>query len=509
MLYNANIGAMVLGCLLKTPSLCFSPAYPISKNDFAPLELHKVLFVCIYYLAKNGVSNITELEIDNFVKSYPIQQEILNDNNYIEFISTIKELANLDNYDYYYNVVRKFSLLRDIKAQGIDIKDFYDETNEDEEQLKQQLEKWNIIDILNAIDNKANKLKNKYDTNFIRTQMIAGTDTEDLIQEFEYQPSFGSFLCSPYLTQLYMGLCRGHLIMNSAPSGVGKTRMMIADLCGISVDTLWNDEANDFIINPNYNGCGLFIHSELSSKTEINPMFLACVSGVNVKHITMGQLTKEEKARVIKAGEILQRNNMILCDYPDFTSANIKRKIEDCVKNYGTTTIGFDYLQLQSAISAEYKATTSIPAREDLVLRALATDLKAYAEEYNVAIMTASQLNGMEKQMEFPDESCLSSSKAIKTKLDAGCITLSIKDRQKEYKMIEPYLKRKGFDRDKDPMPNIISYVIKARFGEYADQKLKVFRYFDRGTLRNKDFFVVDQYNQLVNIPKPVLESDF
>ena len=300
-----------------------------------------------------------------------------------------------------------------------------------------------------------------------------------------------------------------HLFLTNDYIVTHNTRMMIADLCGISIDILWSEEAHDFVTNPNYDGSGLFIHSELASRKEINPMFLACVSGVNVKHITMGQLEKDEKARVLKAGEILQKNNMVLCDMPDFTSANIKRKIEDCVKNFGTTTVGFDYLQLQSAISAEYKASTSIPAREDLVLRALATDLKAYAEQYNVAIMTASQLNGNEKQMEFPDESCLSSSKAIKQKLDGASITLSAKDRLKEYKKIEPYLKRKGFGDNEENKPNIITYVYKSRFGEYADQKIKIWRRFNRATLRNTDFFCTDQYDNLISIPKPVLEGEF
>lgn len=506
MLYNPNVASMLIGCLLNNPNLSLRPDIPLTKADFAPQEFHKILFVCISHLAKAGVTDITELEIDNFIDKYEAQKEVLQDSNYYEFLTTVKELANLDNFDFYYNTIRKFSLLRELKSKGHDISKYYDET-EEEEKAQRQLEQWTIKNILDDIDHEASLFRNKYDINFVRNEMTAGEDTEELIEEFEQTPAFGSFLTSPYLTQLYMGLCRGHLIMNSSPAGTGKTRMMIADLCGISVDTLWDEEANDFIKNPNYDGCGLFIHSELASRKEINPMFLACVSGVNVKHITMGQLTKEEKARVVKAGEILQRNNMILCDMPDFTSANIKRKIEDCVKNYGTTTIGFDYLQLQSAISAEYKVTTSIPAREDLVLRALATDLKAYAEEYNVAIMTASQLNGMEKQMEFPDESCLSSSKAIKQKLDGACITLSTKDRPKECKMVEPYLKRKGFGDDNKP--NIITYVYKARFGEYADQKIKVWRRFDRATLRNTDCFCTDQYNQLINIPKPVLEGEF
>ena len=508
MLYNNNIASMLIGCLLNNPSLTLRPDAPLTKADFAPQEFHKILFISIKHLAKYGVSDITELEIDNFIDKYEAQKEVLVDNNYFEYVSTVKELANVDNFNYYYDTIRKFALLRELKSKGYSISKYYNEI-ESEEKAQKQLEQWTIKDILNDIDHEANELRSKYDLNFVRNEMLAGEDTESLIEGFEQEPAFGSFLTSPYLTQLFMGLCRGHLIMNSAPAGNGKSRMMIADLCGISSQYLWDEKANDFIENINYDGPGLFIHTELASRTEINPMFLACVSGVNEKHIKMGLLSQEEKNRVLKAGQILQDSNMMLVDMPDFTSANIKRKIEDCVKNYGTTTIGFDYLQLQSAISAEYKSNTSIPAREDLVLRSLATDLKAYAEEYNVAVMTASQLNGAEKQMEFPDESCLSSSKAIKQKLDSACISLSVKDRLKEYKMIEPYLKRRGFDRNKDPMPNLISYVYKSRFGEYADQKLKVFRYFDRGTLRNKDFIVVDQYNQLVNIPKPVLEGEF
>lgn len=508
MLYNANLSSMILGCLMKNPALCQNPAYPLTKTDFEPIQFHKVLFVCIRSLSLSGVQEITELEIDNFVSKYEAQKEILEDSNYYEFISVTKELANFENFDYYYSVVRKYSLLRDLKELGESISDYYDETK-DAKDAEKQLEKWSIEEILNNIDNKANILRNKYDTCAIRNQMFAGADTEDLIAEFEQSPAFGSFLTSPYLTQLYMGLCRGHLIMNSSPAGTGKTRMMIADLCNISVDTFWDEKENDFIKNPNYDGPGLFIHSELASRKEINPMFLACISGVDVKHITMGTLSQPEKIRVLEAGRILERNNLVLCDCPDFTSSYIKRKIDECIKNFGTTTVGFDYLQLQSALSMEFKNSTSVPAREDLVLRSLATDLKAYAEQFNVAIMTASQLNGTEKTMDFPDESCLSSSKAIKQKLDAGCISLSVKDRPKEYKIIEPLLKKRGFDRAKDPMPNIISYVFKARFGEYADQKLKVFRYFDRAKMRNKDFFVIDQYNELVNIPKPVIEGEF
>ena len=61
---------MLLGCYFNNPSLCLRPDAPISKSDFAPQEFHKILFVCAKHLAEAGVTDITELEIDNFISNY-------------------------------------------------------------------------------------------------------------------------------------------------------------------------------------------------------------------------------------------------------------------------------------------------------------------------------------------------------------------------------------------------------------------------------------------------------
>lgn len=508
MLYSINIASLLLGCLMKNPSLLSQPQYPLDKNCFAPEQFHKILYLAIQRLYNEGVSEVTEIEVENIVKNKPVYFEVLQDNNYIDFINTSKELAVIENFDYYYNTIRKFALLRDLKDNGIDINEFYDELQDENEQAA-KLEKLSIQDILNVVELKGIKLRSKYDVKYVRGEMVAGEDTESLITDFEQSPAFGAFLCSPYLTQLYMGWCRGHLLDESAPSGVGKTRIAVADLCGVSVDKLWDDEAQDFIYNPNYQGPGLFIHTELATRHEINPMFLACIAGVEVKHITQGLLSHDEKLRVLKAGEILQANNMRLVDMADFTCQSIDRKIKECVEGYGMQYCVFDYVQLNSAATQEYRQNTEAQAREDLILRNITLELKNMAEKYMVGIKTMTQLNGNEKTMDFPDESCLSGGKSQKNKLDAACITLPVKDRVKERKRIDQYLKHKGFGANSLIEPNVVSYVFKSRFGEYADQKIKVWRYFDRSKFRNIDLFCTNQYDELANIPKPVLEEDF
>lgn len=506
-LYNDNCASMLLGCLCKNLSLLYNPQYPLVKTDFTPQPLHRIIFCCLQKLAESGANEATEIEIDNILQAHPTQYETAVDNNFMEFVATIRELANTDNYAVYHTEVRKFALLRDLKDNGVDITRWWDEIDEAESGNK--LSKVTIKDILDTVELEQLKLRNKFDVNYVRDEMMAGEDTEALLEEFEEAPSFGAFRASPYLTQLFMGLNKGSLQMHSAPSGVAKTRYSIMDLCYLSSPYLWDNEANDFIDNPNYCGKGLFIHTEMNQRKEVNPIFLACISGVDNNKITQGQLSSEEKERVIHAGSILQEN-ICLADMPDFTSATIDRKIKEKVEGLGVENVVFDYLQLNGSLGEEFKRKYGgVPSREDLVLKALATDLKAYAEKYNVRMITSSQLNGNEKASEFPDESCLSGAKSIKNKLDGGCIILSTKDRLKEMKLVEPYLKRKGFGNGREKMPNIVTYVYKSRFGLYADQKLKVFSYFDRSIMRLRDYVVLDQYNQVVNIPKPKLEEGF
>ena len=54
-----------------------------------------------------------------------------------------------------------------------------------------------------------------------------------------------------------------HLFLTNDFIVTHNTRMAVADICGLCVDQYWDDEAQDFIPNPNYQGAGFFIHTEL------------------------------------------------------------------------------------------------------------------------------------------------------------------------------------------------------------------------------------------------------
>ena len=77
---------------MNNPDLIFSEKYPLSKKDFKPVDLHFVLYQAIAKLASCGAGAITEVEIDNLVRNYTASYEILQDSDWIGFVTTMKEL---------------------------------------------------------------------------------------------------------------------------------------------------------------------------------------------------------------------------------------------------------------------------------------------------------------------------------------------------------------------------------------------------------------------------------
>ena len=504
MLYSINIASLLLGCLMKNPSLLSQPQYPLDKNCFAPEQFHKILYLAIQRLYNEGVSEITEVEIENIVKNKPAYFEVLQDNNFCDFISTVKELSVIENYDYYYTVVRKFALLRELKDNGIDIKEFYDELQDENEQAA-QLEKLSIQDILNAVEMKGNLLRNKYDVKYTRDEIVAGEDTQALIDSFKERPSFGACLQSGYLSTIWNGWSTGHLILRGGPSSSGKSRCSVADLCKVGMLELWDEEIGDFLVNQNYQSPTLFIATEQSLRTEVEPMFLASVANVEYRKITGGTMSHEEELRVLKAGEIIKQSGLTITSMPNFTSKSLERKIKEQVELNGVQYMVFDYMEIQSELSAEFKSMSAVAPRQDLVLLNLTADLKMYAEDYNIGILTGCQLRDDWKEARFVDESYLAGSKAMKNKIDNGSIILPTTYLKKDMKIIEPYCNRRGFGEGRTKLPNICETIFKGRYSIYGDRRLKLWSYFDRGTFRRHDFFVTDDDNNIQKDIKPTV----
>ena len=508
MLYSSNYSALLLGCLMNNTQLLFNPSYPLAKTDFDPEPVHRIIFIATCKLAEAGAGNVSEVEIDNYVKDYPAQYEILNESNFLDFVPTVKELCSLESFELYYTTLRKFSLLRELKEEGYNIAPYFDEMLDETEQMA-KLNKWTIGEMLTDIEFKSAKLRTKYDVKYVRNEIKAGENVAERLAGFKEQPSFGALFQSGYLSTIWNGWCRGHLGLRGAPSGQGKSRLGVADLTKVGAKEIWMPEVNDFVVNDNYQSPTLFIATEQDIETEVEPMFWSAVSGVEYRSIKNGLCTSEEEKRVIRAGEIIAESNLHITSMPNFTTKSINRKVKEMVEREGIGYCVFDYMEQQGDISQEYREVVGSAGRQDQVLLYLSTELKKIAEDMNVGILTGQQLNDSWKTLSFIDETALAGGKSVKNKCDFGSIFLPTSYLRKDLKQVEPYLKRRGVGENRQPVPNICEFIFKSRYGIYGDKRLKLWSYFDRGTFQRTDYFVTDDENNVLDDIQPSELGDF
>lgn len=498
MLYDHNAASIVLGAIFNNPSLCINDKYPLNKIDFYDKSIkegersHQILFVASQQLALMGVLEINGVDIGEFMKSYPDQLDCLEENQYLDFVDFAKELGGDNNFEYYYKIVRKFSLLRECKKNGFDISDLYDED-------ESNIDAISLEDITNYFEGKLAKISKKFNTTKRLVEYRAGENFLENKERFKEAPMIGNSFQSPYFNAIFRGLYG--LILRSGNSSSGKTTLSVGDLCKTSALEYWDSEQECWVKNKSRCGPGLFINSEMDLETELDPIFIAWISNVPRSHILDGKYEPGEEERVERAAEILIESEIFLVDNPDFTIHSLTSTIADYAINYGVKTVCFDYVSSNVFIQSEVSSKSKVTQREDMILLALTDALKQISRKYNVQILSGTQLNARDNEINGVNESLLMGGKGQVRKCDSCMIMLP--PTKKELELTETYIRKKGFGEHLKP--NSVSHIVKGRASKYP-KYIKVFQHIDLGTGRSYDLFVTDRDNNLIKVDKLYIE---
>ena len=115
----------VIGGLMRNPHfLAEIDRYNLTVDDFYN-RFYKLIYATIYNLYNSGVTNITPFEVDSSLAMFPSQYEIFTKNDGVNYLEIAYENSSVENFDYYYNRVKKFSALRTLHDSGFDIKKIY------------------------------------------------------------------------------------------------------------------------------------------------------------------------------------------------------------------------------------------------------------------------------------------------------------------------------------------------------------------------------------------------
>lgn len=493
----------VIGTVFKNPQILdYTDKYTVIEDDFAD-EFHKVAFGAIYKIHELGADKITLENISDFLASRPKSAAVFKQQKGEEWLLKVSDTCLPEAFDYYYNRLKKFTLLRAYDNYGIDVSDIYDPDNILDTKKKQiqedLLDNSTLEQIAAKVDNKIEGIRLKYVDDAYGEAIQAGDGIIDLIDSLKEHPEVGTPLYGPLINTVTRGARLKKFYLRSAPTGVGKSRSMIADACYIACNEIY-DERFGWIHNGTKEPT-LYIATE-QEKSEIQTMMLAFLSGVNEEHILNGQYVNDEEERVRKAAVILSESPLYIEELPDFSLKDIEDKIKKNIRDHDIKYCFHDYIHTSLKILEEItRRSGGVKLREDNILFMLSIRLKDICNQYGIFIMSATQLNGDYQQSETPDQNLLRGAKSIADKIDYGSILLGVKD--DDLVKLDKILATNVFER-----PTIKISVYKNRRGRYKG--IYLWCKADLGCCRIQPMFATTYDYEMVSIDdiKIVLEDD-
>lgn len=483
----------VIGCVFNTPQLLdYTDKYTITEEDF-PDQFHKIAFGAIYKIYELGAEKITLENIADFLSARPKSEAVFKQQKGEEWLLKVADSSMPSAFDYYYSRLKKMSLLRAYDNYGIDVSYIYDPDNILDVKKKQLQEDYldnaTLDEIARKVDDRIDAIRAEYVDDVYGEAHQAGEGVLDLIERLKQYPEVGVPLYGPLINTVTRGARLKKFYLRSAPTGVGKTRTMIADACYIACNKIYDDVfgwIKNGISEPT-----LYITTEQELE-EVQTMMLAFLSAVNEEHILNGKYIGDEEARVIEAAKILSESPLYVEVLPDFSLQDIEDKIKKNIRDHDVKYVFHDYIHTSLKILEEItRRSGGVRLREDNVLFMLSIRLKDLCNKYGIFIMSATQLNGSYTDAEIPDQNLLRGAKAIADKIDYGSILLPVKE--DDIESLARILSANTFDR-----PNIKLSIYKNRRGSYKG--LYLWCKGDLGCCRVKPMFATTYDYEILSI---------
>lgn len=486
----------VFGGLMRQPDfLSDKMAYNLTPDDF-DTTFERYIFTAIYNLYQNGALNISVVDIDNYLIKHEAAYATFEKARGVEYLQDCYDMAQLENFQYYYNRVKKFNALKDLKKLGYNIDGIYcdDLVNPNAEKINNKFETLSLNGIFDLIKGELNKIENRYTIQEGIVEAPAAFNIEKLIDTLGVNPDIGPNLQGHIFNTLTRGARRGKLYLRSASSGSGKTRLSVGDACYLAYPIRFDSEQNKWV------HCGgtekvLFVVTE-QSVDEIQTMILAYLTNINEEIILFGKYDKEQKERLAIAAEIMHHfeKNFFIVKISDPNISSLKAIVRKYYIQYDIENLFYDYIFSSPALLNEFR---DLKIREDVALRLLSTALKDLATELNLFVMSSTQLNseGDDTNKPIKNESAIRGSRAIIDKIDIGCVAQAVTD--DDLKILSGVIQNYGFT------PNLVIDLYKSRRNRYKN--VKIWCLADLGTCRKIDLFLTDSRFNEVDGFEPVI----
>lgn len=394
---NTDLYCQVLGSIMKEPLVLSSLPIPIAIDDFSQEnQIARVIYFSLSNLIDDGVVKINAATIEAYLQTYPTFLQTYRKYNGREFVLMCLDKGQPENFSAFYNRLKKNSLLRDLKQHGYDISPYDVEAaapgTKQEFDCISRYEEATEEDILGHVEKSLSLIRSKH-SGTSSSYKTASDALEEAMADLELAPEIGPELNGAYYNSVVGGARRGKMYLRSGGTNVGKTRWSVFDACSILFPIHYDQSKRSFVwIKDKIPQKVLFITTEMTEK-EISTIILAYVAGVEEQHIKHRACTTEEIKRIEIARLIIKKYRdyfyLEMIENPDLN--NVQNIIKKHILLNDIGYVFYDYIFTSPALISQF---SSSGIREDVALGLLSNQLKEIAANYNVFVMTSTQVNG-------------------------------------------------------------------------------------------------------------------
>jgi len=369
----------VIGSLLIDPACINNIADKLLPAHFY-VDKYSQIYQIIYdkFLANQSIDFVTVLES---VKNAGIYDEAEGKRVLYEMTQLVPSTKNIGEYAKI--IIEKASLRRLIDACADITEQCYAQTNDPTEILNTA--ETRIYEIMQSRTNTAlTHIKQAVFESLDKTNKIANDKNAFIGLQTHYSE----------IDQMLSGLGKSDLILIAARPGVGKTSFALNIAQNIALDKPRKTIA---------------IFSLEMSNEQLASRMLSSQSGIDNIKFRNGDMTDNDWVDLAQASQLLADTEIYFDDTAGITVAQMKAKLRRMKK---LDLIIIDYLQLMSGGGRYENRTTEVGA--------ISRSLKIMAKEFNVPVITLSQLNReTEKTKSKPQLSNLRESGSIEQDADA------------------------------------------------------------------------------------------
>ena len=484
------IKTQIFGCLMKNPLfLSQTDKYNLNLSDFST-RFERYIFDAINTIYFNGAKTVGAIEIENYLSSNTVASKVFADNDGQNYLKDAEEFAQVENFDYWYNDLKKYNALIDLKKKGFDTKRFYNEdlTDENAIETNSKYKDLTVQDIFDSVRKDLTKIEREYVKGDTTETQDVFKGLEHLINTFQTHENIGLPLQGKIFNDVMTGARLGTLCLRSGSSGLGKSRNMVADACFMAFPIRFNSSTGEWEQKGN-NEKVLYVVTEQTIE-EIQSMILAYISDINESKFDTGVLTPFEQKIIDQSIEILKkyRDNFQIIKIPSPTNEAIKAIVREECLIHNIKYLFFDYIFVSQSLVNEF---SGMRLRNDEALLFLTTTLKDLATELNIFVMSGTQVNAnADDNKEIRNEASLAGGRSTINKADYGFIMA--RPTKEELEVLQQVSVQLG------KAPNIVTDVYKVRKGRWT--QVRIWSCFDYGTMRREDLFMTNSRLEVVDM---------